>query len=252
MANNSRKRVDMNNRVSYVWTSQQQDLLRLASAGDEEACGKLFETMKGLLESVHRYSQDGQYPTSFGHDFNHNGRTFEQASGDIYIAFRNAVRRFDGSLRVPFGAYVVAEIKLRAMDWTRDRQSDRHVVVGQRLSDGSEVDGKYRLLTDEDFGRSVTAYYEGKSESLSDSETHPVEYCEIMDLVCRIRREICRHGDPRLVDFVKYFMQYGGEKKSMDLIAERMGVTRAMTYVYLDRIRSLIVPKYGEDFGVAA
>jgi len=242
----------MNKKINYVWTSKQQSLLDLAQAGDDVACGELFETMKELVENVHRYSQDGRYPTSFGHDFNHNGREFEQASSDIYDAFRNAVRRFDSSLKVPFGAYVVGEIKLRAKDWTRERQNDRHVVVGQRLSDGVDEGEKYRVLTDEDFGKSVNGYYEGKSESLFDSETHPVEYCEILDLVAKIRKDICDRGDSRLVDFVEYFMEYSGEKKAMDLIAERMGVTRAMTYVYLEKIRALILPKYGPDYGAAA
>lgn len=244
--NVSRRDVNMK-KENFVWTAQQQHLLNLAKAGNEQACGRLFESMKNMLESVHRYSQDGHFPSKFGYDYNFKGRTFEEASGEIYLAFRNAVSRFDSSLKVPFGAYVVNEIRLRAKDWTRDRQNDRLVLVGQSLSDDS-----YQVLSQEDYEEAVNNFYEGKSQSKGDSETHPVESCEIMDLVSKISGSLTENGEQRLVDFVTSFLEFAGEKGTMDSVAECMGVSRAMAYVYLDLIRKKAKNKLKNDFFIAA
>ena len=244
--------MDMKNNQVCVWTAAQQSWLEEARAGNEKACNNLFCSMKSLLETVHRYSQDGLHPSRFGYDYNYSGRTFEQASGDIYIAFRGAVLRFDPTQGVPFGAYAVSDLRHRAMDWTRERKKDRHVVVGQRMDDGSSVGGEYCVLTQGDYDVSVNSFYEERSDSLCNEETHPVEACEIMDMVARIRSEVVTNDDSRLVEFVEKYLECCSDKKAMELVAEHMGVTRAMAYVYLDKLRALILPKYGSDFGVAA
>lgn len=244
MANNVSRKGNMSKNIN-VWTAEQQNWLNEAKAGNEEACGKLFESMSGLMENVHRYSQDGLHPKNFGYGLNYNGRTYEEASGDIYGAFCNAVERFDSTIGVPFGAYAVNEIRRRAMDWTRNRQNDRHVTVGKRLGNVSEDGGESAVLSDKDYESAVNEYYSEKSNSLFDSETHPVEYCEIKDMICKIRRELVLNGNARLVDFMELYLEYGGEKGAMDRIAERMGVARAMAYNYLGMIRELIVPMFG-------
>ncbi|MCQ2102268.1 MAG: hypothetical protein MJY98_03475 [Fibrobacter sp.] len=251
MANNniSKNNEKMNNKQVYPWTAAQESWLTLAKRGNEIACGKLFNSMKNLLESVHRFSQDGLYPAKFGYDYNYSGRSFEEAYSDIYTAFRNAVRRFDASQGVPFGAYAVNDLRHRAMDWTRDRQNDHHVMVGQRLADSE--DGEVRLLTQADYENAVNRSYEEKSLAI-DSETHPVEYCEMVDMVAKIRRELVEKGDKKLLEFVGLYLEYAGEKKVMDLVAEKMQVSRAMAYNYLGRLRNLVMPKFGQDLGIAA
>lgn len=226
-----------------VWSAKQQSWLTLAKNGDRGACDNLFVSMKERLESVHRYSRDGLYPTEFGCSFNSNGRTFAEASSDVYEAFCNAVKRFDELLGVPFEAYAAGEIRRRAMDWVRSRQKDRLVTVGRRFDD--EKGGDFHVLTQADYESSVNNYYVQKTCSLCDGETHPVECCEIEDMVTKIRVELQKNGDLRLVNFVEFFLEYAGEKKAMDMIAERMGVTRAMAYIYLNKVRSLVVPKFG-------
>ena len=253
MANNvSRKGVNMKNNQVYTWTAKQQDWLEQAQSGNDGACSSLFCSMKDTLETVHRYSQDGLYPAKFDYDFNYNGFFNDTATTEIYTAFRDAVRRFDATQGVPFGAYAVNDLRHRAMDWTRDRQNDRLVMVGQRLNDGVDGNGDYCVLLQSDYDSFVDDYYASKSDSMCDAEAHPVEFCEIMDLVEKIRQEVIKSGDVRLLEFMNLYLECCCEKKAMEQIAERMQVTRAMAYVYMDRLRALIAPKFGPDYGAAA
>lgn len=232
-----------NNKLN--WTAEQQQLLTMAQNGNKLAQSKLFNSLHGFLKVVHSHTQDGQFPSKFSNTFNFNGRTFEEASGDVYGVFEKCVKTYDRSFRVPFGAYLVGELKHRAMDWVRNRQNDRLVRVGQQVSDGE-------LLDEIGYEKACSDYYAEMSGDVCDEETHPVEHAENMELFKMVFAAVQESGDEKLIKFLNEYYEYGLEKNGMQVIADHMDVTRTATYNYLNQVRNLLRPKFGEFFANAA
>lgn len=230
----------------FVWNTRHQQELFLAQQGIKKYLKSLYSSMQGFLEGVHSHTQDGLYPTNFGRTFNYNGRTFEEASGDVFELFRKCVKDYRSAYNVPFPAYVVKMLKHRAKDWVRDRTNEREVREGQRLNDDGDC------LTHEGYEAACSSYYEERSLSLYDPETHPVEYVEIKDLIEKVKRKVVASGDLTLIQFIKVFEECIDFKNAVPETADRMGVVRATIYNYLDRLRALLRDEFAEYFALAA
>ncbi len=229
-----------------TWTKNHQQLLSLAKAGDVDARNKLFDELKEFLQMVHSHTQDGQFPDIFGRTFNFNGRTFEEASDDVFEVFKKSVLSFNASYKVPFGAYLVGELKLRAKDWTRNRSNDRLVRVGQA------IDQERGKLDEAGYEKACGDYYAEISGDCCDEETHPVEYVENMDMVKKIFETVKESGNEKLIKFLDEYYEYGLEKNGMEVVADHMDVGRTAPYNYLKQVRELLRPKFGEFFANAA
>lgn len=229
------------------WTAEQQKLLAMAQGGDKIAQGKLYASLHEFLKMVYSHTQDGQFPSKFSNTFNFSGRTFEEAASDVYGVFDKCVREYDSSYGVPFGAFLVGELKHRAMDWVRNRQNNRLVRVGQRVSVDDE-----KVLDATDYEKACDDYYAEISGDSSDAETHPVEYAENMELFNMVFATVRESGDEKLIKFLDEYFEYGLEKNGMEIVAERMDVTRTATYNYLKQVRNLLRPKFGDFFANAA
>ncbi|MCF0220934.1 MAG: hypothetical protein HUK19_01430 [Fibrobacter sp.] len=229
------------------WSLAHQQLLDRAQAGDDLARNNLFNELESFIESVHCHTQDGQFPTKFGNTFNFNGRTFEEASDDVFEVFQKCVQSYDVSYNVPFGAYLVGELKLRAMDWVRNRQNDRLACVGQVID---EMQGT--VLDETGFEKACGNYYAEIHGNGCYAETRPAEYAENVELVHLIFDEVKKSGDAKLVKFLDEFYEYGMEKNGMQVVADHMHVTRTATYNYLKQVRAILRPKLGEFFAKAA
>lgn len=234
-----------NNKLN--WTAEQQQLLTMAQSGNKIAQDRLYDSLHEFLKMVHSHTQDGQFPSRFCNTFNFNGRTFEEAVSDVYGVFEKCVTEYDSSFGVPFGAYLVGELKHRAMDWVRNRKNDRLVRVGQRISDDEE-----KFLDATGYEKVCDDYYAEISGDVCDEETHPVEYAENMELVEKVFATVKESGDEKLIKFLDEYYEYGLEKNGMEVIASHMDVTRTATYNYLKQVRNLLRPKFGEFFANAA
>ncbi|MCQ2092204.1 MAG: hypothetical protein MJY85_05945 [Fibrobacter sp.] len=232
---------------NFTWNQTHQQLLGKAQAGDDTARNQLFNELKVFLEMVHCHTQDGQYPSKFSNTFNFNGREFEEASDDVFEVFKKCVQSYDASYKVPFGAYLVGELKLRAMDWVRNRKDDRLLRVGQTLDKERGI-----VLDEGGFEKACGDYYAEISGDCCDEETHPVEYVENMDLVKKIFETVMESGNEKLIKFLDEYYEYGLEKNGMEVVADHMDVGRTAPYNYLKQVRELLRPKFGEFFANAA
>lgn len=230
-----------------VWTVGHQQLLDQARQNDRKAMNMLYDNLHEYLAGVHSHSQDGLYPSKFGKTFNYNGRSYEEASSDVHKVFEHCVMDFSESFGVPFLAYLVNEVKLRAMDWARSRKNDRFLRVGQ-LKSGDEGE----CFGEADFEKSCADYYADRSQDMTDSETHPVESLEIADMIRKIFATVRKSGNQKLMTFLECYLECGQGKGAMSEVAERMHVTRAAAYIYLNKVRELLREDFGEFFNTAA
>lgn len=229
------------------WTKAHQQLLVHAKAGNEDARNKLYDELHEFLKMVHSHTQDGQFPGNFGRTFNFSGRTFEEASDDVFEVFKKCVNSFDPSFKVPFGAYLVEELKRRAKDWVRNRSNDRLIRVGQVRDQERGL-----LLDDAGYEKACSDYYAEISGDVCDEETHPVEYAENMDLFKKIFATVKESGNEKLIKFLDEYYEYGLEKNGMEVVADHMDVSRTAPYNYLNQVREMLRPKFGEFFANAA
>ncbi len=234
-----------NNKLN--WTAGHQKLLVRAQGGNQFAHEALFNGLYDFLKVVHSHTQDGQFPSKFGNTYNFNGRSFEEASSDVYGVYTKCVKDYNASFGVPFGAYLVGELKHRAMDWVRNRSNDRLIHVGQFVSDETRT-----RLDDAGYEKACSDYYAEISGDCIDEETHPVEYYENQELVQKVFEIIHDTKDETLIKFLDIFYKYGLEKRGAEEVAKRMNVTRTAVYNYLKKVRAAIKPKLGDDFANAA
>lgn len=205
-------------------------LVERAKKGDIAARNYLYEALHEKFRKVHETSAMGTHPKKWGYMYNVNGKTFEEACGDLFMdAFIPALRTFDETEidlnkfkhTTPFPSYVKYRIQNNAKTECKKAKD-----AAKRYSE---------VLRDPLFQKVGTFDYTG-----------PCDNAKLDSLINKVRGDLSDEEKKKYINL--YLDSYDNVKNVIPAVTKELGKVRTDAYHIHRCIKKELPPEVLELF----